>query len=171
MRNCRCFLLHLFLSSLLQFLLSLSLSLFLFSYDNVFAIRCKWQMSKSCLCFFSLSTNLLCFPSKVWIAPFSLSVWPGTQLHSGGRRIRINVQSELSGSLGRERVADRALILQPGHPPFQSITWLILLSNQFLFCCFTKLFCIFYPLHAWSQASDLYIFLKNRLEVQLQGRL
>lgn len=103
------------------------------------------------VCFFFLSTNLLCFPSKVWIVPFSLSVWPGTQLHSEGKRHAFHN----CGSLGRERVADRALTLQPGHPPFQSITWLVLLSDQFLFCCFTKFFCIFYPLRAWSQARDL----------------
>ena len=57
-------------------------------------------MSKSCL-FFFLSTNFLCFPSKVWIAPFSLSIWPGTQLHSGGKRC-----AKCAEWAGRERVAE-----------------------------------------------------------------
>ena len=66
-QNCRCFLLHFFFSPdlrmwcecLIYFYLalfnSLSFSVFfsIFSNDNIFAIRCKWQISKSCLFFFS----------------------------------------------------------------------------------------------------------------------
>ena len=54
-----------------------------------------------------LNTNFLCFPSKVWISPFSLSIWPGTakprtRLHSGEKTCKaISVVS-----VGRERAAE-----------------------------------------------------------------
>ena len=85
---------------------SLSFSVFfsIFSNDNVFAIRCKWNgRYQNHVCFFFLSTNFLRFPSNVWIVPFSLSVWPGTQIHSGGKR---RAKWASRGSLGREKLAE-----------------------------------------------------------------
>ena len=84
-------------------------------------------MSKSCLFFFSEHLFFCAFLVKFGLSPF---LYPfGLEPNSiVGEK---DVQSELSGSLGRERVADRTLTLQPGHPPFQSITWLVLLTDQY----------------------------------------
>ena len=129
----------LFLASFIQFPLFFCL-FSIFSNDNVFAIRCKWQMSKSCL-FFFLSTNFLCFPSKVWIAPFSLSIWPGTQLHSGGKRC-----AKCAEWAGRERVAEPWLcspaipLANPSLGSFCSLIFFFLPHNSWepvhrLTCC------------------------------------
>ena len=132
----------LFLASFIQFPLFFCL-FSIFSNDNVFAIRCKWQISKSCLFFFFwaqiFSTFLVTFGLRPFLYPFSL----GPNSIVGEK----DVQSELSPSL-------------------------VLLTDQYLFFAVSlSFFSIFYPLRAWSQSRDLYIFIKNRLEVHLQGRL
>ena len=156
-QNCRCFLLHFFFrpdlrmwcECLIYFYLalfnSLSFSVFfsIFSNDNVFAIRCKLQISKSCLFFFFWAlifcTFLVTFGLRPFLYPFSL----GPNSIVGEK----DVQRELSPSL-------------------------VLLTDQYLFFVVSlSFFSIFYPLRAWSQSRDLYIFVKNRLEVHLQGRL
>lgn len=86
----------------LAFFNSLSFSVFfsVFSNDNIFAIRCKWQMSKSCLCFF-LALIFCAFVVKFGLRPFLHPFGPEPNSVVG----ETDMQSELSGSLGRERLA------------------------------------------------------------------
>lgn len=178
-QNCRCFLLHFFFRPdlwmwcecliyfYLAFFNSLSFSVFfsIFSNDNIFAIRCKWQMWKSCLCFF-LALIFCAFLVKFGLHPFLYPFGLGPNSIAGEK----DVQSELSGSLGRERVAEPWLC-SPAIPlSSPSLGSFCSLINLF-FAVSLIFFLHFSPLRAWSQARDLYIFLKNRLEVQLQGRL
>lgn len=122
---------NLFLSSFIQFPLFLCLFFFINPMTTFLQLgvngRCQNQV-----CFFFLSTNFLC----PFLYPFSLE--PNSIV---GEK---DVQSELSGSLGRERVADRALILQPGHPPFQSSLGSFCSLINICFLLFTKFFFAFF---------------------------
>lgn len=112
-KNCRCFLLHFFFRPdmwmwcdcliyfYLAFFNSLSLS-FLFSNDNVFTIRCKWQMWKSCPVFFSRALIFCAFLVKFGLHPFLYPFSLGPNSMVGEK----DVQSELNGSLRRERVVE-----------------------------------------------------------------
>lgn len=114
---------------------------------------------------FSYALIFCVFLVKFGLHPFLYPFGLGPNSIAGEK----DVQSELSGSLGRERVAEPRLcspVIPLSSPSLGSFCSLI---N--LFFAVSLIFLHFFPLRAWSQARDLYIFLKNRLEVQLQGRL